>query len=54
MSLESRLRDKSARIGILGMGYVGLPSAMEFCRKGYPVHGFDISADRVGALRKGR
>lgn len=54
MTLESRLRDKSGRIGILGMGYVGLPLAMEFCRKGYAVHGFDISADRIGALRKGR
>jgi UDP-N-acetyl-D-glucosamine dehydrogenase len=54
MTLSSRLRDKSARVGILGLGYVGLPLAMEFCRKGFRVSGFDTSKDRVGLLQKGR
>ncbi|OGR87810.1 MAG: UDP-N-acetyl-D-glucosamine dehydrogenase [Elusimicrobia bacterium RIFCSPHIGHO2_02_FULL_57_9] len=54
MNLESRLKNKTARIGILGLGYVGLPLAMEFCRKGLRVTGFDVSSERVAALRRGK
>src|SRR4051794_36115600 len=54
MSLETLFRDETARIGILGLGYVGLPLAMEFCRKGFRVTGFDVSAERLAALRRGR
>jgi UDP-N-acetyl-D-glucosamine dehydrogenase len=54
MSLESRLRDRTARIGVLGLGYVGLPLAMEFCREGFRVHGFEVSRERLSALRRGR
>ena len=54
MTLSSQLRDKSARIGVLGLGYVGLPLAMEFCRKGFRVLGVDVSRERVASLRKGR
>lgn len=52
--LKARLRDKSARIGVLGLGYVGLPLAMEFCRKGFRVTGFDVSRERVSGLEKGQ
>ena len=38
----------------MGLGYVGLPLAMEFCRKGFRVMGFDVSTDRVADLRRGR
>jgi UDP-N-acetyl-D-glucosamine dehydrogenase len=54
MPLESRLSDRTAVVGVLGLGYVGLPLAMEFCRKGFRVRGFDVSPDRVRALRRGR
>ena len=54
MSIESRLKDGTARVGILGLGYVGLPLAMEFCRKGFSVTGFDVSKERAGQLRRGR
>ncbi|MBI3553444.1 MAG: nucleotide sugar dehydrogenase [Elusimicrobia bacterium] len=54
MNLKLRLRDKTARIGVLGLGYVGLPLAMEFCRKGFRVSGFDTSRERVESLRRGR
>jgi UDP-N-acetyl-D-galactosamine dehydrogenase len=40
------------RIGIIGLGYVGLPLAVEFGKK-YPVTGFDIRAERIAALRRG-
>lgn len=46
--------DKTARIGVMGLGYVGLPLAMEFCRKGFRVMGFDVSKARIGDLRRGR
>jgi UDP-N-acetyl-D-glucosamine dehydrogenase len=54
MKLPAKLKDKTARIGVVGLGYVGLPLAMEFCRKGFSVLGFEIDARRVGLLRKGR
>ncbi len=54
MKLESRLRDKTARVGILGLGYVGLPLAMDFCRKGFRVRGFEVSRERLRELARGR
>ena len=39
------------RIAVIGLGYVGLPLAVEFAKK-YPVTGFDIKQERVDALRK--
>ena len=53
MDLSARLKDRTARIGILGLGYVGLPLAVEFCRKGFRVSGFDTSRRRVAELRRG-
>jgi UDP-N-acetyl-D-galactosamine dehydrogenase len=43
----------SARIAIIGLGYVGLPLAVEFGRK-FPTLGFDIRPDRIAELRAGR
>ena len=40
------------RLGIIGLGYVGLPLAVEFGRR-YPTLGFDINADRVASLKQG-
>ncbi|MBI4676389.1 MAG: nucleotide sugar dehydrogenase [Elusimicrobia bacterium] len=48
------LKDKTARIGVIGAGYVGLPLAMEFCRKGFKVCAFDINKGRVADLMAGR
>lgn len=50
----AKFESKSARIGILGLGYVGLPLAMEFCRKGFRVDGFDVSRRRVSDIKRGR
>ncbi|QDZ00537.1 nucleotide sugar dehydrogenase [Nitratireductor mangrovi] len=41
-------------IGIVGLGYVGIPLALRFHETGFPVIGFDIDADRVAALNSGR
>ena len=52
--LTRRIAERSARIGIIGQGYVGLPLAVEFARVGFAVTGFDTSLDRVTALNAGR
>ena len=49
-TLIAKLHDRSARIGILGLGYVGLPLVLRFIEVGYPVVGFDIDKDKVDAL----
>ena len=51
--LISRLNDCSAVIGIVGMGYVGLPLALRYSEIGYPVVGFDIDPVKVEDMNKG-
>ena len=53
-TLTQRLKDKSARIGIVGLGYVGLPLALRFSEAGYAVTGLDIDPDKVKALNAGQ
>jgi UDP-N-acetyl-D-glucosamine dehydrogenase len=52
--LLARIADRSARVGIFGLGYVGLPLALRFAQAGFRVIGFDIDAAKVAALREGR
>src|SRR5205823_2047064 len=52
--LIAKAQDRSALIGIVGLGYVGLPLAMEFARVGFRVLGFDVSKGVVDALVAGR
>lgn len=51
--LVNRLDKREARIGIIGLGYVGLPLAVEFAEAGYNVVGLDVDADKVGRLNRG-
>jgi nucleotide sugar dehydrogenase len=51
--LLRRLADRSARIVVMGQGYVGLPVAMRAVQVGFPVVGFEVSTERVAALRAG-
>ena len=46
MSLTEKIRERRAEIGIVGLGYVGLPEAMEFAKAGFGVTGFDIDGER--------
>jgi UDP-N-acetyl-D-glucosamine dehydrogenase len=48
-----RLNDRTAVIGIVGLGYVGLPLALRFSEQGYEVRGFDINAAKVDRLNRG-
>jgi UDP-N-acetyl-D-glucosamine dehydrogenase len=53
MELEDKIRTRRAEIGIIGLGYVGLPEAMEFAKAGYQVTGFDIDSERVSKVNHG-
>ena len=52
--LEQKLRNKTAVIGIVGLGYVGLPLAVAFSQSGFKVMGFDIQQKRVDSVNKGQ
>ncbi len=52
--LRGRINNKSAVVGIIGMGYVGLPLAVASYDGGYPVIGFDINTSTVEGLNAGR
>ena len=52
-SLIQKLHDKTARIGILGMGYVGMPLAVVFAEKGFNVLGIDPDPRKVDTFNKG-
>jgi UDP-N-acetyl-D-glucosamine dehydrogenase len=54
MDLLKKIRSKKAHIGIIGLGYVGLPIVIEFCKKGFPVTGFDIDKRKVESLKQGK
>jgi UDP-N-acetyl-D-glucosamine dehydrogenase len=58
MDIEGRLvqkiLDKKALVGIIGMGYVGLPLVLRFCEEGFRVLGFDIDSKKVAALKRGK
>jgi UDP-N-acetyl-D-glucosamine dehydrogenase len=52
--LEEKIRDKSATIGIVGLGYVGLPLAVAFAEAGLRVLGFDVQQKRVDLVNRAR
>jgi UDP-N-acetyl-D-glucosamine dehydrogenase len=54
MSLIEKIKKKKAQIGIIGLGYVGLPLVIEFAKAGFPVTGFDIDAAKVESLNNGK
>jgi UDP-N-acetyl-D-glucosamine dehydrogenase len=51
--LQRRTQDHSAVLGVIGLGYVGLPLAVEMARAGYRVLGFDVSARVVEGINRG-
>ena len=53
-NLLERIRSSQARIGIIGLGYVGLPLAVEFARARFDVTGFDIDASKNALINAGR
>ena len=53
MTLE-KIKKKKAHIGIIGLGYVGLPLAIEFCKTGFQVTGLDIDQEKIDLLSQGK
>jgi len=51
--LEKRIDERSARVGVIGLGYVGLPLLCAFHRAGFPVTGFDVDPGKVDSLNRG-
>jgi len=51
--LEEKIRSRRARVGIVGLGYVGLPLAVEFARAGFSVTGIDISEEKTRRVNAG-
>jgi UDP-N-acetyl-D-glucosamine dehydrogenase len=52
-SLERRIQDGTAVVGMVGLGYVGLPLSVEFAKAGLRVIGFDLSQDKVAGINRG-
>jgi UDP-N-acetyl-D-glucosamine dehydrogenase len=52
--LKDRIRTRQAKVGVIGLGYVGLPLAVEFALQGFDVTGFDVDAWKVGEINAGR
>lgn len=53
-ALAARLDDRTARLAVVGLGFVGTPVACTLAGAGYAVVGVDIAADKVGAINAGR
>ncbi len=52
--LRKKILQKKVKIGVMGLGYVGLPLAVDFAKKGFKVYGMDVDRDRIERLRKCR
>ncbi len=53
MNLQQKISNGSAVVGIIGLGYVGLPLMAAFARAGFPVIGFDVDPKKIDALHRG-
>jgi UDP-N-acetyl-D-glucosamine dehydrogenase len=51
--LEEKIQARTARVGIVGLGYVGLPLAVEFAKAGFSVTGIDVSESKVARVNQG-
>jgi UDP-N-acetyl-D-glucosamine dehydrogenase len=54
MSLKAKIDSKSAVVGVIGLGYVGLPLVAAFHRAGFATIGFDVDPKKIDALKKGQ
>ncbi len=54
MGLIDKIESKEAHIGIIGLGYVGLPIVLRFCEEGFTVIGFDVDHEKVKKINRGR
>ena len=50
--LKKKIKNKEAKIGVIGLGYVGLPLVIEFLKKNFHVFGFDNDINKINKLKK--
>ncbi|NIT56659.1 MAG: hypothetical protein GWN00_10625, partial [Aliifodinibius sp.] len=50
----TRIKNRTAKVGIIGLGYVGLPLMWTFHEKGFPVVGFDVDKDKIKNIESGK
>ena len=53
IELRNKIEEKAVRLGVIGLGYVGLPLACLFADAGFDVVGVDVKVDRVGKINQG-
>ncbi|MEC7257754.1 MAG: nucleotide sugar dehydrogenase [Pseudomonadota bacterium] len=53
MDIEDRIAGKTARVGVIGLGYVGLPLAVTAARAGFAVTGFDVDPTKITRIERG-
>src|SRR4026208_2592230 len=53
-TLREKIRSRRARTGVVGLGYVGLPLAVELSKAGFHTTGIDLDARKVQAIAQGR
>src|SRR3954470_21179514 len=51
--LAEKIRNRTARVGVVGLGYVGLPLAVEFAKAGFQVTGIDVMEDKTQRVNAG-
>ena len=54
MKLNKKIQDRTAKIAVIGLGYVGLPLAIEFVRAGFYVVGIDIDEVKIDSINQGK
>ena len=54
MDLKTLIQKKKAKVSVIGLGYVGLPTALELAKSGYQVFGIDIQKERVDKVNQGK
>ncbi len=54
MILEEKIKDNKVKIGVVGLGYVGLPLAVEFTNNGFSVTGIDVLQEKVDLINNGK
>ncbi|WP_299357064.1 nucleotide sugar dehydrogenase [uncultured Shimia sp.] len=54
MSLANKILERDSQVGVIGLGYVGLPLAVTAARSGFPVVGFDVDSNKVEQLARGK
>jgi UDP-N-acetyl-D-glucosamine dehydrogenase len=52
-ALAGKIRNRTARVGVVGLGYVGLPLAVEFAKAGYSVTGIDVQESKIVGINRG-